>query len=100
MKTKYALRHLEILSKNFSITKNSEDNNLNYIKFGNKTFFCVNNQIGFVIVDKDLCDTLYNSYGINDKKTIIELLNLFFRKFHFFTYVFDIYILDFKIFND
>ncbi len=99
METKFALKHLKILSKHFIITKNSVDNSLNYIKLKNKTFFCVNNQIGLVVVDKDLCDTLQNSYGIRDKNSIIKLLNLFFKEFHFFIYVIDIYILDFNIFD-
>ncbi len=100
METKFATKYLTTLINDFSLVQNKEDKDIKYLKSRNQTFFCLKPKQGFVIVDSGLCHTLKASYGIENKTSIITLLNIFFKEVCITIDVSDIYILDFKMFNE
>jgi len=99
MKTKAALKYLELLIKNFYLVANPKDNELKYLISRKQRFFCLNQKDKSIIVSEKLCCRLQSSFGIESEYDLINLFNKFFKKNNVNIFVASIYILDFDFFT-
>lgn len=99
METKFAIQYLTSLIKDFSLIENTVDRKLKYFESRGTYFFLIRQDDGFVFVDSKLEHTLRESYGFDNQESIINLLNIFFKKICINITVRGIYILEFNMFK-